>query len=129
MTMGTMGRGQHATLGAGSSAAGLPGVSESVEPPVVPKRWGLKAKAVAYIRTSSAANVGIDKDSDKRQRDAITAYAKRAGLEIVGECNEPPSAALITSRPARALPPCSPISPATAPAPSLSRRPAGSRGT
>jgi tripartite-type tricarboxylate transporter receptor subunit TctC len=41
----------------------------------------------------------------------------------------PPSAALITSRPARALPPCSPISPATAPAPSLSRRPAGSRGT
>ncbi len=27
--------------------------------------------AVAYLRTSSAANVGSDKDSDKRQRDAI----------------------------------------------------------
>jgi len=52
----------------------------------VPKgnQRGLKAKAVAYIRTSSAANVGTDKDSDKRQRDAITAYTKRSGLEIVG---------------------------------------------
>ena len=49
---------------------------------------GLKAKAVAYIRTSSAANVGTDKDSDKRQRDAITAYTKRSGLEIVGEFND-----------------------------------------
>jgi DNA invertase Pin-like site-specific DNA recombinase len=44
-----------------------------------------KTKAVAYIRTSSAANVGTDKDSDKRQRAAITAYAKRSGLELVGE--------------------------------------------
>jgi DNA invertase Pin-like site-specific DNA recombinase len=40
-------------------------------------------KAVAYIRTSSAANVGADKDSDKRQRVAIERYGKRAGLEIV----------------------------------------------
>jgi hypothetical protein len=32
----------------------------------------LKAKAVTYIRTSSAANVGADKDSDKRQRHATT---------------------------------------------------------
>src|SRR3954470_12806641 len=39
--------------------------------------------AVAYLRTSSAANVGADKDSEKRQRDAISAYAKRAGHEIV----------------------------------------------
>jgi len=39
--------------------------------------------AVAYLRTSSAANVGADKDSGKRQRDAITAFAKRAGYEIV----------------------------------------------
>jgi len=56
----------------------------------VPKgnQRGLKAKAVAYIRTSSAANVGTDKDSDKRQRDAITAYTKRSGLEIVGEFND-----------------------------------------
>lgn len=30
-----------------------------------------KVEAVAYIRTSSTANVGADKDSDKRQRAAI----------------------------------------------------------
>ena len=41
--------------------------------------------AVAYLRTSSAANVGADKDSDKRQRAAIEAYAKRAGFAIVDE--------------------------------------------
>jgi DNA invertase Pin-like site-specific DNA recombinase len=40
-------------------------------------------KAVGYIRTSSATNVGPDKDSDKRQHVAIERYAKRAGLEIV----------------------------------------------
>ncbi len=44
-----------------------------------------KRKAVAYLRTSSAANVGADKDSDKRQRAAIAAFAKSAGYEIVGE--------------------------------------------
>ena len=42
-----------------------------------------KLQAVAYLRTSSAANVGADKDSDKRQRAAIAAYAKAAGVEIV----------------------------------------------
>jgi hypothetical protein len=31
-------------------------------------------EAVAYMRTSSASNVGTDKDSDKRQRAAITAF-------------------------------------------------------
>jgi DNA invertase Pin-like site-specific DNA recombinase len=41
--------------------------------------------AVAYLRTSSPANVGADKDSDKRQRTAIEAYAKRAGFTLVGE--------------------------------------------
>src|SRR3954471_20233207 len=41
--------------------------------------------AVAYLRTSSAGNVGADKDSDKRQREAITAFAKRAGYEIGAE--------------------------------------------
>ena len=40
-------------------------------------------KAVAYLRTSSKANVGPDKDSDKRQRAAIEAYARAAGYEIV----------------------------------------------
>lgn len=40
-------------------------------------------KAVAYLRTSSAANVGTDKDSDKRQLAAVHAYAKANGFEIV----------------------------------------------
>jgi DNA invertase Pin-like site-specific DNA recombinase len=37
------------------------------------------------LRTSSRTNVGADRDSDKRQREAIAAYAKAAGYEIVGE--------------------------------------------
>lgn len=41
--------------------------------------------AVAYYRTSSASNVGEDKDSQKRQRDAVRAYAEAHGLAIVGE--------------------------------------------
>ena len=45
-------------------------------------------EAVAYIRTSSAANVGADKDSDKRQLGAIEAYAKRAGFGLVAEFND-----------------------------------------
>jgi DNA invertase Pin-like site-specific DNA recombinase len=40
-------------------------------------------KALAYLRTSSAANVGTDKDSEKRQRVAIEAFAKREGYQIV----------------------------------------------
>lgn len=40
-------------------------------------------KAVGYLRTSSAANVGQDKDSDKRQRTAIEAFAKANGFVIV----------------------------------------------
>jgi DNA invertase Pin-like site-specific DNA recombinase len=49
---------------------------------------GKKVEAVAYIRTSSAANVGADKDSDKRQRAAIEGYAKRGGFALVGEFND-----------------------------------------
>ena len=44
-----------------------------------------KESAIAYLRTSSAANVGADKDSDTRQRDAIAAFAKREGFELVAE--------------------------------------------
>lgn len=40
-------------------------------------------RAVAYLRTSSAANV--EGDSSERQRVAILAYAQRAGLEVVAE--------------------------------------------
>src|SRR5215213_8804970 len=39
-------------------------------------------KAVVYLRTSSAANTGTDKDSEKRQRVAIEAFAKAAGYEV-----------------------------------------------
>src|SRR6266851_8484874 len=44
-----------------------------------------KTPAISYLRTSSAANVGPDKDSDRRQREAIQAFARRAGYELVGE--------------------------------------------
>lgn len=44
-----------------------------------------KTAAVAYFRTSSITNVGADKDSAKRQSEAVTAFAKGAGYEIVGE--------------------------------------------
>jgi DNA invertase Pin-like site-specific DNA recombinase len=46
-------------------------------------------KAVAYIRTSSPTNVGQDKDSEKRQREAVAGYAKAAGYEIVAEFADP----------------------------------------
>src|SRR6478609_893485 len=42
-------------------------------------------EAIAYLRTSSDTNVGADKDSDKRQRSKIEAYAKRNGYVIVDE--------------------------------------------
>jgi DNA invertase Pin-like site-specific DNA recombinase len=41
--------------------------------------------AVAYYRTSSAANVGEDKDSEKRQRAAVMSYAKSVGIKVVRE--------------------------------------------
>jgi DNA invertase Pin-like site-specific DNA recombinase len=44
-----------------------------------------KQQIVAYLRTSSATNVGADKDSDKRQRAAIETYARSVGAEIVDE--------------------------------------------
>jgi len=44
-----------------------------------------RTPALVYLRTSSSTNVGADKDSDKRQRAAIEAFAKRAGYELVGE--------------------------------------------
>ncbi len=45
-------------------------------------------KAVAYFRTSSLTNVGEDKDSDKRQREAVTKFALSAGYEIVAEYSD-----------------------------------------
>ena len=40
-------------------------------------------KAVAYLRTSSSTNVGADKDSEKRQRAAVTQFAKANGYGLV----------------------------------------------
>jgi len=45
-------------------------------------------KAIAYFRTSSETNVGQDKDSLKRQRDAVVKYAKAAGYEIIAEYSD-----------------------------------------
>jgi DNA invertase Pin-like site-specific DNA recombinase len=42
-------------------------------------------KAIAYYRTSSTANIGQDKDSEARQRAAVTSFAAASGFEIVGE--------------------------------------------
>jgi DNA invertase Pin-like site-specific DNA recombinase len=50
---------------------------------------GVKTQAFAYLRTSSATNVGADKDSEKRQLAAIRAFARRSGFEIVGEYYDP----------------------------------------
>src|ERR1700678_452295 len=41
--------------------------------------------ACAYYRTSSATNVGADKDSLKRQQDAVRAFAVGRAIKIVRE--------------------------------------------
>ena len=48
-----------------------------------------KTKALAYLRTSSMANVGTDKDSDRRQRAAIASFARLAGFHIEEEFYDP----------------------------------------
>ncbi|MGO9428334.1 recombinase family protein [Rhodoblastus sp.] len=45
-------------------------------------------KAVAYFRTSSMTNVGDDKDTLKRQREAVMAFAKAGGYEIIAEYSD-----------------------------------------
>jgi DNA invertase Pin-like site-specific DNA recombinase len=47
------------------------------------RMYAAMQKAIAYYRTSSAANVGDDKDSLARQRVAVEAFARTAGYEIV----------------------------------------------
>jgi DNA invertase Pin-like site-specific DNA recombinase len=46
-------------------------------------------KAVAYIRTSSASNVGGDKDSETRQRTAIASFANRTTFAVIEEFSDP----------------------------------------
>lgn len=81
-----------------------------------------KVPAIAYLRKSSAANVGADKDSDRRQRESIASFAKRAGYELVGEFNDAAVSRPITSRRAQALPRCSRASQAMAAALSSLKR-------
>jgi DNA invertase Pin-like site-specific DNA recombinase len=45
--------------------------------------------AYGYLRTSSAANLGEDKDSERRQRAAVEGYAKAAGYRIAGWYRDP----------------------------------------
>jgi DNA invertase Pin-like site-specific DNA recombinase len=44
--------------------------------------------SVAYFRTSSMTNVGDDKDSLARQREAVAQFAKRAGYELIAEYSD-----------------------------------------
>jgi DNA invertase Pin-like site-specific DNA recombinase len=53
------------------------------KPEAMTAKRGETAKAIAYLRTSSATNV--EGDSAERQRLTIRAYAARAGLEVVAE--------------------------------------------
>jgi DNA invertase Pin-like site-specific DNA recombinase len=45
----------------------------------------MKNQALAYFRTSSRANVGADKDTLPRQREAVAAFAKAQRIELVAE--------------------------------------------
>jgi DNA invertase Pin-like site-specific DNA recombinase len=45
-------------------------------------------KAIAYFRTSSLTNVGEDKDSLKRQRQAVASFAKATGYEVISEYSD-----------------------------------------
>jgi len=45
--------------------------------------YSKKKQAICYFRTSSLANVGPDKDSLRRQREAVASYAKAHRMEIV----------------------------------------------
>ena len=49
---------------------------------------GHGASSVAARRTSSATNVGADKDSENRQRAATEGFGLREGFVIVDEFND-----------------------------------------
>lgn len=48
-----------------------------------------RPKCVVYTRTSSAANVGNDKDSESRQVRVCLAHAERCGYEVMGRFSDP----------------------------------------
>jgi DNA invertase Pin-like site-specific DNA recombinase len=47
-----------------------------------------RVPAVGYVRTSSATNVGQDKDSERRQRIAVERFAKQNGFDVVEWFND-----------------------------------------
>jgi DNA invertase Pin-like site-specific DNA recombinase len=51
----------------------------------IAKSTNIPQPAVAYFRTSSASNVGEHKDSLKRQRATVEAFALRQRYEILGD--------------------------------------------
>jgi DNA invertase Pin-like site-specific DNA recombinase len=51
-------------------------------------RTAKMVKAFAYLRTSSPANIGEDKDSGRRQLEAIEKYTRRAGIELAGNFHD-----------------------------------------
>src|SRR5215468_5779405 len=59
------------------------------------------APAFGYLRTSSAANVGEQKDSERRQRAAVEAFARSTGYQVVGWYRDPAVSGTdaVTSRP------------------------------
>ena len=48
-----------------------------------------QASCVVYLRTSSGANVGEDKDSEPRQREACKRLARRKGWQVKAEFRDP----------------------------------------
>ena len=90
---------------------------------------GPGSPALAYLRTSSAANVGTDKDCEKRQRDAIQGFAERSGFAIVEEFYAAAVSGADPIEPARASRRSSTASRAMACVPSSSRMPAGLRAS
>ena len=46
-------------------------------------------QCVLYLRTSSAANIGEDKDSEPRQREKCTTWVRRKGWKAVAEFRDP----------------------------------------
>ena len=48
-----------------------------------------QTQCVVYLRTSSAANVGEEKDSEPRQREKCKAWTGRKGWKVVAEFRDP----------------------------------------
>jgi hypothetical protein len=66
---------------------------------------GKKVEVVAYIRTSSAANVGADKDSEATAG-RYRGLRQATGFALVGEFNDAAVSGATRLKPAPASPPC-----------------------